>query len=144
MFSPEKKISKLFQKKVSLKKSLFQKIEIFIDFFVLENDDFFEEKKRFFENFRFSIFSKNIFHRFFSSIVSFFLSYLMPNPCKWHRATPSVAPVRTANTTSKNGKIMKIIGQFLCKTNSNTGQPSFKACAFINIEIGRASCRERV
>ena len=55
---------------------------------------------------------KNFFYRkniFCSSKVHFmFLSYLMTNPCKWYRATPSVPPVGAVNIPAENPKIQKI------------------------------------
>ena len=35
------------------------------------------------------------------------LSFLMPNPSKWHRATPPVPPVGAANAPRKSGKSRK-------------------------------------
>ena len=84
------KISKIFKKVVEKKVDFFENFRNFQYFNFFENI-FFIEKVNIFRKFSFFI----------------FLSYLMPNPCEWHRATPSVPPVDAANAIPKIRKIQK-------------------------------------
>ena len=86
----------LFYKGKPMKKSDFlKKKHDFSIFLIFEKCHrfFFIEKKSFRQNFTF-------FH---------VLSYLMPNPCKWHRATPPVPPINAANASPKIRKIMFLV-----------------------------------
>ena len=77
----------------------------------IENNDFLKQNRFFkksefnFSEIHFFEFSKKLFssekksQHFFVFFV-FVLSYLMVNPCKWHRATPSVPPVGVASATA--------------------------------------------
>ena len=88
----------------------------FLKFHFFEKSEIFERKKVIEKKVTFSIFSifhclrKYFFHRknnhFRKKIFSIFLSYLMPKPCKWRRATRSVPPVGAPTASLKIRKIM--------------------------------------
>ena len=94
--------------------SMFQKFREKKMTFLVENFRSFFEKVNIFENFRNRYFFENIFlieKKVLTKSFYFFifLSYLKSSSCKWHRATPSVPPVRAANALPKSRKTKNIL-----------------------------------
>ena len=87
-------------------KIFFKKVTFFNEKSMKKSDIFSSKNDFFLENFRFSYFFENkifIEKKVFSKKCSvfIFISYLVPNPRKWHHATPPVPPITAPNASPK-------------------------------------------
>ena len=106
IFSKQKVGQKIFFSKKKNLKIFFKKVTFFNEKSMKKSDIFSSKNDFFLENFRFSYFFENkifIEKKVFSKKCSvfIFISYLVPNPRKWHHATPPVPPITAPNASPK-------------------------------------------